>query len=159
MKSKLSTAKKSKILTFSRVFHPKKLTIFSRNQSWIFGQQMKISIIVTWYTSYALKSLLVSLWFWIFFKKGPLKGPVAVGCTFSRALQLCFEREKPDKRGREVSSLLSASQLRYSSIESNRTRVTPPLSPERTSNSVVGKQSSILQWHVSNTYMGFFGGY
>ena len=33
VKSKLSTAKKSKTTTFSRVFHPKKTTIFSRNQS------------------------------------------------------------------------------------------------------------------------------
>ena len=33
VKSKLSTAKKSKTATFSRVFHPKKTTIFSRNQS------------------------------------------------------------------------------------------------------------------------------
>ena len=31
--SKLSTAKKSKTTTFSRVFHPKKSTIFSGNQS------------------------------------------------------------------------------------------------------------------------------
>ena len=29
--TKLSTAKKSKTSTFSRVFHPKKLTIFSEN--------------------------------------------------------------------------------------------------------------------------------
>ena len=33
VKSKLSTAKKYKTTTFSRVFHPKKLTIFSENQS------------------------------------------------------------------------------------------------------------------------------
>ena len=33
VKSKLSTAKKSKTTTFSRVFHPQKTTIFSRNQS------------------------------------------------------------------------------------------------------------------------------
>ena len=76
VKSKLSTAKKSKTTTFSRVFHPqknrqffswnqscqqlkstkpqhfhefftpKKSTIFSRYQSWIFGQKMKISNIV-----------------------------------------------------------------------------------------------------------------
>ena len=32
-KSKLSTAKKSKTTTFSRDFHPNKLTIFSGNQS------------------------------------------------------------------------------------------------------------------------------
>ena len=43
VKSKLSTAKKSKTTTFSRVFHPKKSTIVSGNQSWIFGQKMKIS--------------------------------------------------------------------------------------------------------------------
>ena len=43
VKSKLSTAKKPKTTTFSRVFHPKKSTIFSGNQSWIFGQKMKIS--------------------------------------------------------------------------------------------------------------------
>ena len=43
VKSKLSTAKKSKTTTFSRVFLPKKSTIFSGNQSWIFGQEMKIS--------------------------------------------------------------------------------------------------------------------
>ena len=43
VKSKLSTAKKSKTTTFSRVFHPKKSTIFSENQSWIFGQKIKIS--------------------------------------------------------------------------------------------------------------------
>ena len=43
VKSKLSTAKKSKTTTFSRVFHPKKSAIFSGNQSWIFGQKMKIS--------------------------------------------------------------------------------------------------------------------
>ena len=43
VKSKLSTAKKSKTTTFSRVFHPKKKsTIFSGNQSWIFVQKMKI---------------------------------------------------------------------------------------------------------------------
>ena len=33
VKSKLSTAKKSKTTTFSRVFHPKNSTIFSGNQS------------------------------------------------------------------------------------------------------------------------------
>ena len=33
VKSKLSTAKKSKTTTFSRVFHPEKSTIFSGNQS------------------------------------------------------------------------------------------------------------------------------
>ena len=43
MKSKLLTAKKSKTTTYSRVFHPEKSTIFSGNQSWIFGQKMKIS--------------------------------------------------------------------------------------------------------------------
>ena len=73
VKSKLSTAKKSQATTFSRVFHPKKnrqffswnqscqqlknpkpqhfhefftpkkSTFFSGNQSWIFGQKMKIS--------------------------------------------------------------------------------------------------------------------
>ena len=44
VKSKLSTAKKSKTTTFSRVFLPKKKsTIFLGNQSWIFGQKMKIS--------------------------------------------------------------------------------------------------------------------
>ena len=44
VKSKLSTAKKSKTTTFSRVFQPQKTpTIFSGNQSWIFGQKMKIS--------------------------------------------------------------------------------------------------------------------
>ena len=38
VKSKLSTARKSKNTTFSRVFlfHPKKSTIISGNQSWIF---------------------------------------------------------------------------------------------------------------------------
>ena len=49
VKSKLSTAKKSKTTTFSRVFHPKKSTIFSGNQSWIFGQKMKISNSVKMY--------------------------------------------------------------------------------------------------------------
>ena len=73
-------------------------------------------------------------------KKGPLRGPVAVG-TFSKALLLCFEREKPDKRRREVSSLrFSAPLLEYR--KQRLPRVTPPLSPERTSNSVVGKQYS-----------------
>ena len=43
VKSKLSTAKKCKTTTFSWVFHPKKSTIVSGNQSWIFGQKMKIS--------------------------------------------------------------------------------------------------------------------
>ena len=43
VKSKLSTAKKSKTTTFSRVFHPQKSAIFSGNQSWIFDQKMKIS--------------------------------------------------------------------------------------------------------------------
>ena len=43
VKSKLSTAKKPKCTTFSRIFHPKKSTIFSGNQNWIFGQKMKIS--------------------------------------------------------------------------------------------------------------------
>ena len=42
--SKLSTAKKSKTTTFSRVFHPQKnRQFFTGNQSWIFGQKMKIS--------------------------------------------------------------------------------------------------------------------
>ena len=40
VKSKLSTAKKSKTTTFSRIF-PRQF--FSGNQSWIFGQKMKIS--------------------------------------------------------------------------------------------------------------------
>ena len=55
VKSKLSTAKKSKTTTFSRVFHPKKLTIFSGNQSWIFGQKMRISNSVikeTWWAQF-----------------------------------------------------------------------------------------------------------
>ena len=39
----------SKTSTFSRVFHPKKSTIFSGNQSWIFGQKMKISNSVDWF--------------------------------------------------------------------------------------------------------------
>ena len=43
VKLKLSTVKKSKTTTFSRVFHPPKSAIFSGNQSWIFGQKMKIS--------------------------------------------------------------------------------------------------------------------
>ena len=44
VKVKLSTAKKPKTTTFSRVFLPKKKsTIFSGNQSWIFGQKLKIS--------------------------------------------------------------------------------------------------------------------
>ena len=43
VKSKLSTAKKSKTPTFSRVFHPKKSTNFKGNQNWIFGQKIKIS--------------------------------------------------------------------------------------------------------------------
>ena len=43
VKSKLSTAKKPKTTTFSRVFHSEKSTIFLENQSWIFGQKMKIS--------------------------------------------------------------------------------------------------------------------
>ena len=44
VKSKLSTAKKSKTTTFSRGFSPKeKSTIFSGNQSWIFGQKINIS--------------------------------------------------------------------------------------------------------------------
>ena len=34
---KRTTAKESKTTTFSRVFHPKKSTIFSWNQSWFFG--------------------------------------------------------------------------------------------------------------------------
>ena len=38
-----SASKKSKNTTFSRVFHPKKSTIFSGKQSWIFGQKLKIS--------------------------------------------------------------------------------------------------------------------
>ena len=47
VKSKLSTAKKPNTTAFSRVFHPKKLTIFSGDQSWILGQKMKISNSVT----------------------------------------------------------------------------------------------------------------
>ena len=47
VKSKLSTAKKSKTTTFSP---PKKLTIFSGNQSWIFGQKMKISNSVLYFS-------------------------------------------------------------------------------------------------------------
>ena len=43
VKSKLSTAKKSKTKHFHDFFTAKKSTIFSRNQSWIFGQKMKIS--------------------------------------------------------------------------------------------------------------------
>ena len=60
VKSKLSTAKKSKITTFSRVFHPKKSTIFSGNQSWIFGQKMKISNSVN-------STELISIWRNFFF--------------------------------------------------------------------------------------------
>ena len=41
VKSKLSTAKQSKTTTISRVCHPKKSTIFSRNQSLIFGQKWR----------------------------------------------------------------------------------------------------------------------
>ena len=49
VKSKLSTAKKSKTATFSRIFHPKKnQQFFSGNQSWIFGQKRKITL-VSWY--------------------------------------------------------------------------------------------------------------
>ena len=40
VKSKLSTAKKSKTTTLPRIIHPKKSTIISGNQSWIFGQKM-----------------------------------------------------------------------------------------------------------------------
>ena len=47
-KSKLSTTKKCKSSTFSRVFHPKKSKIFSGNKGWIFGQKMKISNSVLW---------------------------------------------------------------------------------------------------------------
>ena len=43
VKSKLSTAKKSKTTTFSRVFYRKKMKIFLGNQSWFSGQKMKIS--------------------------------------------------------------------------------------------------------------------
>ena len=43
VKSKLSTAQKSKTTTFSRFFFPKKSTIFSGHQIRIFGQNMKIS--------------------------------------------------------------------------------------------------------------------
>ena len=43
VKSKLSTVKKPKTTTFSWVFHSKKSTNFSENQSWISGQKMKIS--------------------------------------------------------------------------------------------------------------------
>ena len=39
VKSKLSTAKKSKTPTFSRVFHPQKSIIFSKNQNWNFRQK------------------------------------------------------------------------------------------------------------------------
>ena len=42
VKSKLSTAKKSKTAAFSRIFHPKKSPIFSGNQMLIFGQKTKI---------------------------------------------------------------------------------------------------------------------
>ena len=35
--------KKPKTTTFSRLFHPKKSTNYSGNQSWIFGQKLKIS--------------------------------------------------------------------------------------------------------------------
>ena len=43
VKSKLSTAKKSKTTTFSRVFHPKKIRQFSRDiKVEIFGEKMKI---------------------------------------------------------------------------------------------------------------------
>ena len=57
-KSKLSTTKKCKTTTFSRVFHPKKIDIFSRNQSWIFGQKLKIS------NSVALTHLLLTFKNW-----------------------------------------------------------------------------------------------
>ncbi len=40
MKSKLSTAKKSKTTTFSWLFHPKKIDNFLGKSSWIFGQKM-----------------------------------------------------------------------------------------------------------------------
>ena len=56
--SKLSTAKNSKTTTFSRGFHPKKSPIFSGNQSWIFGQKMKISNSVRYFFSKHL--------FWMF---------------------------------------------------------------------------------------------
>ena len=45
-KPKLLTVKKLETTTFSRVFHKKKIktpTFFSGNQSWIYGQKMKIS--------------------------------------------------------------------------------------------------------------------
>ena len=57
VKSKLSTAKESKTTTFSRVFHPKKSTIFPGNQSWIFWQNMKISnSVITSYIPFRLSS-------------------------------------------------------------------------------------------------------
>ena len=41
VKSKLSTAKKFKTTTFSRVLHTKKSSIFSGNQSWFFWQKWR----------------------------------------------------------------------------------------------------------------------
>ena len=64
VKSKLSTAKEFKTTTFSRVFHPKKSTIFSGNQSWIFGkknedfEQVKIQCF-----KFSKKSYLFRWWF------------------------------------------------------------------------------------------------
>ena len=66
MKSNLSTVKKSNPTTFSRVFRPKKSTIFSGIQSWIFGQKMKISYSV--------------------YRKAFLNKGTADGCLFSRIL-------------------------------------------------------------------------
>merc|ERR1712049_56959 len=53
VKSKLSTVKKSKTTTFSQVFHPEKSTIFSGNQSRIFGQKIKISNSVKFYSLFS----------------------------------------------------------------------------------------------------------
>ena len=46
VKLKLSIAKKPKTITFSQVFQPKKLTIFSGNQSWISNSVLASSILV-----------------------------------------------------------------------------------------------------------------
>ena len=65
VKSKLSRAKKSETTTFPWVFHPqKKSTIFSGNQSWFFGQKIKISNSVYAYTLKYFKVIQVYFKFW-----------------------------------------------------------------------------------------------
>ena len=67
VKSKLSTAKKSKTATFSRVFHPKKSTIFfgkSKLNFWTKNEDFEQCVKITWFhlVNVGFKSYLFLRW-------------------------------------------------------------------------------------------------